>query len=182
MIWVLLRWASLRVAVGICNLGIVSDVVAFLPVQYQFELSTAMYITYLSKLFPFVLHVQGLFAPLFANDLGYLGVRESWVLRNDLGLMMLAIKDESYKENDPGSAKCSWLLQGSTKTWSLEDANGRLFKGHNIWTQTYHFWALGSWDPVDINKLALEPRFEVRRVEHCQDQGLRWVERWRRRY
>lgn len=44
--------------------------------------------------FPLVLDFDGLIAPLLSDDLGDLRICKTWILRDDLGLMMLAIKDE----------------------------------------------------------------------------------------
>ncbi len=54
--------------------------------------------TYLSKTLPLVLHLNRLVSPLLSNDLRNLGIGKSRVLGNDLALVVLTIKDESYKE------------------------------------------------------------------------------------
>lgn len=53
---------------------------------------------YLSQSLPITLHFGCLFSPLFANNFRYLWVCESRILGNNLSLVMLAVKDESYKE------------------------------------------------------------------------------------
>lgn len=51
---------------------------------------------FLSERFPLSLDFDCLIAPLLANDLGDLRVGETGILRDDLGLMMLAIEDECF--------------------------------------------------------------------------------------
>jgi hypothetical protein len=49
---------------------------------------------FLSESFPLGLDLNCLIAPLFADDLGDLWVGEARILRDDFGLMMLAVEDE----------------------------------------------------------------------------------------
>lgn len=49
------------------------------------------------KSFPLVLNFDRLAAPLLADDLGYLWVGEAGMLSDDLGLVVLTVKDECYK-------------------------------------------------------------------------------------
>ena len=46
------------------------------------------------KSFPLVLNFNGLIAPLLTDDLRDLWIRKPRMLSNDLGLVMLAVKDE----------------------------------------------------------------------------------------
>lgn len=55
-------------------------------------------ISYFSQSLPVFLDFWCLLFPLFANDLGYLRIGKSRMLGDDLSLVVLAIKDESYKE------------------------------------------------------------------------------------
>lgn len=49
------------------------------------------YFLFFCELLPAILDVFGLYPPLLANDLGYLWIGESWVLRDDLGLVVLSV-------------------------------------------------------------------------------------------
>ena len=53
---------------------------------------------HLSQPFPLALYIRRLFSPLFTNNFGDLGICKSRVLLDNLGLVMLTIQDESYKE------------------------------------------------------------------------------------
>jgi len=46
---------------------------------------------FFSEPFPLVLDLDRLVLPLLADDLGDIGVRKAWILRDDLSLMMLAV-------------------------------------------------------------------------------------------
>ena len=50
----------------------------------------------LSERFPLVLDFTWLVVPLLSDDLGNLRICETRVLRNDLGLVMLAIENEGF--------------------------------------------------------------------------------------
>lgn len=94
------RLACLHVEVDIDSLGTVFDGVAFLPVpQRSVYFGLALHIpTYLSKPLPVVLDFWRRFSPLFTNDLRYLWICKSGMLSDDLGLVMLPVKDKGYKE------------------------------------------------------------------------------------
>jgi hypothetical protein len=86
---------SLFVAVDIDNQDIGAGDVFSLPNQtIRFNRYTPDK-TYFSKSFPLVLNFNWLTCPLFADYFRDLGVGEAWVKGNDLGLIMLPIKNES---------------------------------------------------------------------------------------
>ena len=51
---------------------------------------------FLSEGFPLCLDLNCLIAPLFADNLGDFRIGEARVLRDDFGLMMLTVEDESF--------------------------------------------------------------------------------------
>ena len=101
-IWVLSRLVCHLVEVDIDSRDIVVDGVVSLPnssISGQQGASPRFSNNaYLSKSFPVAFHFRRLLSPLFANDFGYFGVCKSRMLGDDLCLIMLTVKDESYKE------------------------------------------------------------------------------------
>lgn len=100
--WVVNRLIYQLVEAGIDNLDIVVDDVASLPI-HQASVSTGHLhiqssVLYLGQSFPITLHFRCLFSPLFADDFRYFRVCKSGMLGDDLCLVMLTVKNESYKE------------------------------------------------------------------------------------
>ena len=52
---------------------------------------------FLSQLSPLLLLFVGSVLPSFADDLGYLGVCETWMLLSDLSVMVDPVEDERYR-------------------------------------------------------------------------------------
>jgi hypothetical protein len=108
--WDVSRLVCQLVEAGIGSLDIVVDGVASLPFHQPSVSKVILTLNggdlYLSESLPITLHFGCLFSPLFANDFGYFWVGKSRMLGYDLCLVMLTVKNESYKEH-----QCSSLSQ-----------------------------------------------------------------------
>jgi hypothetical protein len=74
------------------------DASVFLPKRCKYWKEAAANTTYLSEILPDLLCIIVLSLPLFPNDLGYFRVGDARVASDDGVLVVLAIKDERYKE------------------------------------------------------------------------------------
>jgi len=75
---------------------------------------------FLSESFPLGLDFSCLIAPLFADNLGDLWVGEARILRDDFGLMMLAVEDEGSMMS--AMVTINWTMFGEltvTRSWNL---------------------------------------------------------------